>query len=551
MSKTGQGRPDTQSYDRPMALDRATEAEPAPRHLPTAVMPVELGESSAVDAPSMDPAAAGPVPQALLSLTPHAKDPVVDKAPGAFRAGDVVDHFEIVGVVGQGGMGCVYKAFDRELGRTVAIKTLHGIDKQSPQALARFRREAQAASRVVHPNLVIIYSSGTHDDTPYIAMEYLSGRNLAAEIAEGPIGIERTADIVGAACAGVYAAHRAEVVHRDLKPANIFLAKTPMGETPKILDFGISRIGDDNSSLTGTGDIIGTTYYLAPEQAGGRQVDARVDQYALGVILYECLTGARPFTGSAVFEIMRNIMEGTFEPPSRLRPIPHELETVVVRAMSRMPDDRFPRVRELGLALVPFMSTMGRQLWGHHFMAPEAEMPVGHSLAVPVGPGVPGRPAVAPVQQAPTKIIPDAEQAPTRTLPEGEGPDTALMSAQPWPIRHSKVVALVAIGVALLAVGIVLVLKRPAARPTARPAVTEMPTTVVMPAPAQPAATVSPPMPSPPAMQAAEPTEGRGRDPHKKSVARPGKAKEANEPEEIAPTNGTQESAQPLKHGMW
>jgi serine/threonine-protein kinase len=170
-----------------------------------------------------------------------------------------VDHFEIVGLIGQGGMGCVYKALDRELGRPVAIKTLHGIDQHQPQSLARFRREAQAASRVVHPNLVIIYSSGTFGDTPYIAMEYLSGRSLAAEIADGPIPVERTADILGAACAGVYAAHRADVVHRDIKPANIFLARTPMGETPKILDFGISRIGDDNSSLTGTGDVVGTT----------------------------------------------------------------------------------------------------------------------------------------------------------------------------------------------------------------------------------------------------------------------------------------------------
>jgi len=107
----------------------------------------------------------------------------------------------------------VYKAIDRDLGRTVAIKTLHGIDQHAPQSLARFRREAQAASRVVHPNLVIIYSSGTFGDTPYIVMEYLSGHSLAAEIAEGPIAIERTADILAAACAGVYAAHRADVVH--------------------------------------------------------------------------------------------------------------------------------------------------------------------------------------------------------------------------------------------------------------------------------------------------------------------------------------------------
>ena len=429
MNKPGQGSSDTLSYDRPVPPDGAGKPSPAsrPDNPATAVLPDSLTEDSATagERPGSrtDPLAVAPAPQVPISLTPSetpATGPVAERAPGAFRAGDQVDHFEIVGLVGQGGMGCVYKALDRDLGRTVAIKTLHGIDQHQPQSLARFRREAQAASRVVHPNLVIIYSSGTFGDTPYIVMEYLSGRSLAAEIADGPIAVERTADILGAACAGVYAAHRAEVVHRDLKPANIFLAHTPMGETPKILDFGISRIGDDNSSLTGTGDVIGTTYYLAPEQAAGRAIDARADQYALGVILYECLTGVRPFTGAAVYTIMRNIVEGIFQPPSHLRPeIPRDLETVVLRAMSRVPEDRFARVRDLGLALVPFMSTQGRQQWSHHFMAPEAEMPIARwpcpfPLARMFDPSPPRSHLPSCLRQRPPRFFPRINQTPGR-----------------------------------------------------------------------------------------------------------------------------------------
>jgi len=415
-----------------MGLPAAQSAYPATCELPdSSVEGRPQDAATARERPlRTDPLAVGPAPQAPLSLVPPETPeprPFTEPMAGAFRPGEQVDHFEIVSLIGQGGMGCVYKAFDRNLGRTVAIKTLHGIDQQRSNTLARFRREAQAASRVVHPNLVIIYSYGTHGETPYIVMEYLSGRALGAEIAEGPLSVERTADVLVAACAGVHAAHRANVVHRDLKPGNIFLARTPMGETPKILDFGISRVGGDDANLTGTGHIVGTTYYLAPEQAAGREIDARADQYALGVILYECLTSVRPFTGSAAYAIMRNIVEGIFQPPSRVRPdIPRDLEAVILRAMSRAPDDRFARVRDLGLALMPFMSAQGRQQWSYHFTAPEAEMPIAPSVDVPAGADArlapteiaPAQPSAPPV--APTKILPMAQPeswqvVPTRT----------------------------------------------------------------------------------------------------------------------------------------
>ena len=513
VNKPGQGSSNTLSYDRPAPLDGAGKPSPAsrPDSPATSVLPDSLAGdgATACERPGRtDPPAVAPVPEVPISLTPSetpATGPVVERAPGVFRAGDQVDHFEIVGLIGQGGMGCVYKALDRELGRPVAIKTLHGIDQHQPQSLARFRREAQAASRVVHPNLVIIYSSGTFGDTPYIAMEYLSGRSLAAEIADGPIAIERTADILGAACAGVYAAHRADVVHRDLKPANIFLAHTPMGETPKILDFGISRIGHDNSSLTGAGDVIGTTYYLAPEQAAGRAIDARADQYALGVILYECLTGVRPFTGATLYTIMQNIVEGSFQPPSHLRPeIPRDLESVVLRAMSHAPEDRFARVRDLGLALVPFMSTQGRQQWSHHFMAPEAEMPIALSLAVPAHPSASVRRSaneITPAQPpAPTKILPQDQTNPWQAMPTGTTPlaaswvpDAAPTTAKTRPIvPRSRIAVVAAAVVALLALAAAWILWRPVAHNATRPTSSATTAAESLPPPAAPTAPVVP-----------------------------------------------------------
>ena len=571
MKQPGQRSSETLSYERPAPPDGAGKPSPAsqPDCPATCVLPdciVEGGQpqddaSARERPPQTDPSAGGAAPQAPTSLTPPAAgapSPTIELAPGAFHAGEQVDHFEIISLIGRGGMGCVYKAFDRDLGRTVAIKTLHGIDQHQPHTLARFRREAQAASRVVHPNLVIIHAYGTHGDTPYIVMEYLSGCSLAAEIAQRPLSIERTADVLVAACAGVYAAHRANVVHRDLKPANIFLAHTPMGETPKILDFGISRIGDDNASLTGTGDIVGTTYYLAPEQAAGRGVDARADQYALGVILYECLTGVLPFTGSAVYTIVRNIVEGIFEPPSRARPeIPRDLEAVVLRAMSRTPDDRFAHVRDLGLALMPFMSAQGRQQWSYHFTAPEAGMPIAPSLAVPASPG--GETQTTPAEAAGAQS-PEPAAAPTKILPVGQSDRWHAVAAHPTPaaisvpefatataevrpiVGRGRMVIAAAAAIALLALA-AWVLWGSGVRDAARSGsstATAAPVTPPLAAPASPVAPApAPPEPPPtraapslPANNSTKPTEGHDRAARKKNTSKAGQPREAGEPSE-------------------
>jgi serine/threonine-protein kinase len=307
-----------------------------------------------------------------------------------------------------------------------------------------------------------------------------------------------------------------------------------MGETPKILDFGISRIGDDNSSLTGTGDVVGTTYYLAPEQAAGRGIDARADQYALGVILYECLTGVRPFTGSAVYTIMRNIVEGVFEPPSRVRPeIPRDLEAAVLRAMSRVPGDRFARVRDFGLALVPFMSAQGRQQWSHHFTAPEAEMPIAPSLVVPVPAGANGRPIpteIAPAEQpvpAPTRILPHDQPTPWQAVPTHTTP-TASDVSEPAPVTpktRRRVVVLATAVVALLVLA-AWALWRPVVRNAERPSSSAAPAVEATPPPAQPVVPA-------PAMPEPSPTrEAPSRTARNKITAKIGKPREVGEPSE-------------------
>jgi serine/threonine protein kinase len=193
-----------------------------------------------------------------------------------------------------------------------------------------------------------------------MAMEFLQGETLASAIERGPLAFARVADVMLAVCAGVHAAHRAGIVHRDLKPSNIFLCGNWKGHaTARVLDFGISKVGGISSSgLTQTGDIVGTSQYLSPEQAAGlRHVTERSDQYSLGVVMYECVTQQTPQRGEPIYSLLRNVTEGRHRPPRELRAdLPPVLEAIIERAMSVRSMDRFTSVHELGRALFPFAS---------------------------------------------------------------------------------------------------------------------------------------------------------------------------------------------------
>jgi eukaryotic-like serine/threonine-protein kinase len=274
-------------------------------------------------------------------------------------AGTVLGRYRLLRLLGEGGMGAVYEATHQDLGRPAAIKTLHPRHAESENARSRFLREGQAASRIRHPNVADVYDVGIEEGQPYLVMELLEGETLARVIArDGPLSVQRTADILAPVVAAVAAVHDLGVVHRDLKPENIFLSAERTGVRPKVLDFGISKVinREEVTNLTDTGAFLGTPYYVSPEQArGAKNVDFRSDQYSLGVILYECVTSRRPIEESSLYAMIQRIVDGDFAPPRQFNPrLPSAVEGVILKAMARDPNDRFTTTRELGRALLQF-----------------------------------------------------------------------------------------------------------------------------------------------------------------------------------------------------
>ncbi|MFI5300290.1 MAG: serine/threonine-protein kinase, partial [Polyangiales bacterium] len=271
-------------------------------------------------------------------------------------AGAPMGPYELVRVIGSGGMGIVYEARHRALGRRVAVKVLHARVETAASgeiASARFLREGRAAAQVRHPNVVDVFDFGVQDGVPYLAMELVDGETLAQLLSrEGPLPLPRVAELLLPIIAAVAELHVAGVVHRDLKPANILLARERGVVVPKVADFGLSRIDDGSPALTASNVVVGTYAYMSPEQArASKDTTERSDQYALGVVLYECATGGRPFTGGAPYELLHAIVHETLAPPSSRRPgLPLTFDAMVLRAMARDPADRFAAVDELGEA---------------------------------------------------------------------------------------------------------------------------------------------------------------------------------------------------------
>ena len=286
--------------------------------------------------------------------------------------GTIVGRYTIGRRIGRGGMGSVYEAVHNDLKKPVAIKTLDPKFADDPEVSLRFLREGEAAARIRHPHVVDIYDVGTEGDITYLVMELLAGEDLRARIARsGPLSPEAVADILLPVCAALATAHEGHVVHRDMKPANIFLARRSDGRSdasvvPKILDFGISKTVDGSmDGLTSTGSLLGTPHYMSPEQAhGGVPVDHRADIYSLGVVLYESVTGARPFTGQSTYQLLNRIVEGQFPPPRAIKPrLDADLERIILRAMARQPHERYPTATELGAALLPFGGRRTQAMW--------------------------------------------------------------------------------------------------------------------------------------------------------------------------------------------
>ncbi len=284
----------------------------------------------------------------------------------------VAGKLRVVRLLGKGGMGAVYEVEHEFTKHRRALKLLHADMAKHQHIVARFLREASAAGRIGNQHIVETFDAGKLDSgEPYLVMELLDGETLDARLRrKGTLAVDEIADLVGQACDGVQAAHEAGIIHRDLKPENIVIIERREGPLVKLLDFGISRF---DPAITGTnavtreGSALGTPYYMSPEQIEGESdVDARTDVYALGIVLYECATGRRPFEASALPLLSVLIHKGEPTPLATLRPeLPSAFVELIARAMARGREARFQTARELGDALLHFgSSALGATLAG-------------------------------------------------------------------------------------------------------------------------------------------------------------------------------------------
>jgi WD40 repeat protein/tRNA A-37 threonylcarbamoyl transferase component Bud32 len=275
--------------------------------------------------------------------------------PGAAADLPAVPGYELLGELGRGAMGVVYKARQTKLKRLAALKMILAGPHASSSELARFRREAEAIARLQHPNIVQIYEVGEQDGRPFFSLEYVDGGSLAQQLSGTPWPARRAAELVRTLARAMHAAHAQGVVHRDLKPANVLLTRDGQ---PKITDFGLAKQLDESVAQTQSGAIVGTPSYMAPEQAGGKggPVGPAADVYALGAILYELVTGRPPFRAETPLDTVLQLLSEEPVPPRRLQPkLPRDLETICLKALAKEPGRRYASAEALADDLHRFM----------------------------------------------------------------------------------------------------------------------------------------------------------------------------------------------------
>jgi eukaryotic-like serine/threonine-protein kinase len=363
---------------------------------------------------------------------PRAAAPSVgsDGVPATSRVGQVIDgRYRLKATLGAGAMGAVYDAEHVDIGRRLAIKILHPQYSRNADLVARFRREARAASTIGNPHIVEVTDFGTTSDgCAYFVMERLDGHDLKEVLVrEQRLAVPRAVNIAAQVCRGVQAAHEHGIIHRDLKPENIYLVtreSTP--DFVKILDFGIAKSAAlenaDGRTLTQPGIAMGTPVYMAPEQATGMAVDARIDIYAVGTILYEMLTGQPPIDGEDVIEVLTRKATEDPPPPSRLNPaVPANVEEVVLRALARDPAQRPQTMAQLESEL----RRGGRRATPHEGLLGLMMGAAGTSAAPGPGPAAPApapRPAPPPASALPVPSATDDDETLVQETP-GMEPD--------------------------------------------------------------------------------------------------------------------------------
>ena len=388
--------------------------------------------------------------------------PLLMATPDSFDAplhppGTIIGRYRLVRSLGEGGMGSVYEAVHVDLGKRVAMKILRPEVARVAESRARFLREGRTAASIHHAHVVEVFDVGQEGGSLYLVMEYLEGENLYEHLhRQGVLPVAACVDLLLPVCAALAATHEQDIVHRDVKPENVFLARTRHGALQsKLLDFGISKVPlPGGGRLTVTSTLLGTPHYMSPEQAQGLAVDARSDQYAFGVMLYECSTGKRPYEGEDLYPLLHAIVRGDAEPPRAVRPeLSPAFEAVVQRAMALDPGDRFASMHALGAALLPFASAATQEVW---------------------------RPVFG---SAPAVDSPTAERRARLEMPT--------LVETPPSSRRRVFLAGCALGLVLIGTALVVAVRRPSPRP-ARPVAALVATPVAAPSPDAPAPAASP-----------------------------------------------------------
>src|SRR5438309_3773819 len=269
--------------------------------------------------------------------------------------------YEIVGELGRGAMGVVYKAVDPVIGRTVAVKTIRlseeGTGLSRPELLTRFQTEARAAGLLTHPNIVVVFDAGEEDGLYYITMELVEGKSLQALLDDGHgFPLPRTLRIMEQTCSALQFAHERNVVHRDIKPANLMLAAD---DTVKVTDFGTAKILQFGT-IQQTAHVMGTPSYMSPEQVKGKPVDGRSDIFSLGVMLYEMVAGEKPFPGQNITTVIYTIVNEEPVPPRQIDPSIHPgLNSIILKSLANNPEVRYQSCREMLEDMRNYRSVVG------------------------------------------------------------------------------------------------------------------------------------------------------------------------------------------------
>jgi len=375
--------------------------------------------------------------------------------------GEAIGNHKILSQLGQGGMGVVYAAQDMRLGRRVAIKVLHPGVTLSATERQRFQAEARAQAGLNHPNLVTLHEFEPHQDSYYMVMEYVEGKNLAEIVRSG--GAFPPSVVVCLAkqvLDGLSTAHRHGVIHRDLKPSNIMVTNEGIA---KVMDFGIAKVRGEKS-LTASGELVGTVFYMSPEQVRGETLDPRSDLYSFGIILFELLTGRVPFQEESDFAIMRHHVDTPAPPPTQFLPdIPGDLEDIVLRCLAKRAADRFPDADAILAAFDAYEEqerAMGRgQMYSRRYLAQWLANP-----SVPPPAAKPSTPTADSTVTTPPKVAP-------RTPEPAPLPPPPVTPAAPAEIRttRSPVGAVAVLGIAtVLGAGLLYYMMRPRSASTER-----------------------------------------------------------------------------------